>query len=81
MARKLHTTLEPGDVILLPPGAGASVQFVEKSGRRSRVSIECDQPVTITRAAGGSTSPQSGATPHGAAPRPPIARRPVPSTG
>lgn len=43
----LHTTLEPGDVVLIPAGAGASIQFVAKSGKRSRVVINCNEPVTI----------------------------------
>ncbi len=47
---KLHSTLEPGDVVLIPAGAGASITFVEKSGKRSRVIIESNLPVTITKA-------------------------------
>jgi preprotein translocase subunit YajC len=46
----LHTTLEPGDVVLIPAGTGASISFIAKSGKRSRVSIDCNAPVTITRA-------------------------------
>lgn len=68
--RKLHTTLEAGDVVLIPAGAGASIEFIEKSGRRSRVAIACDSPVTITKAHGQTVGPASG---H------PIARRPVPT--
>lgn len=66
----LHTTLDPDQVILIPAGAGASIRYIEKSGRRARVEIKCSEPVTITSAA--------AATP---APAPPLARRPVPQTG
>lgn len=70
---KLHATLEPGDVVLIPAGQGGSVQFVEKSGRRSRVVIECSAPVTITRASERSSAP---------APAPQrFAPRPKPNTG
>ncbi|MEO6030382.1 MAG: hypothetical protein ABIP61_00535 [Burkholderiaceae bacterium] len=71
----LHTALEPGDVVLIPPGAGASIEFVEKTGKRSKVKITCDVPVTITRTTGGPAA-RSGMQPSH-----PIARRPVPSTG
>ncbi len=47
---KLHTTLEPGDVLLIPAGSGAAITFIEKSGRRSRVIVESNEPVTVTRA-------------------------------
>lgn len=40
--RKLHTTLEPGDVVLIPRGSGASIEFIAKSGKRSRVVISSD---------------------------------------
>ncbi len=65
---KLHTTLEPGDVVLIPAGSGASIHFVEKSGKRSRVIIESNAPVTITRAGVEQQGKQSGQR---------IARRPV----
>ncbi len=68
---KLHTTLEPGDVVLIPAGSGASIQFSAKTGRRSRVVIESQMPVTITRA---NERPVAGSSI-------PIARRPVPTTG
>lgn len=45
---KLHATLEPNDVVLIP--GGGRVTFIEKSGRRSRVVIESDEPVTIGKA-------------------------------
>lgn len=69
----LHTALEPGDVVLIPPGAGASIEFIEKTGKRSKVKITCDVPVTISHA--------TGAPAARAQPMHPIARRPVPSTG
>lgn len=47
---KLHTALDPGAVILIPAGSGASIRFIEKSGKRSRVVIESDTPVTVTQA-------------------------------
>lgn len=45
---KLHATLEPNDVVMIP--GGGRVTFVEKSGKRSRVVIESDHPVTIGKA-------------------------------
>lgn len=75
---KLLTALEPGDVVLIPAGAGASIEFIEKSGRRSRVQIECDAPVTITKRAAPSVRPASTAAPSA---EQPFARRPVPRTG
>lgn len=71
MARKLHLTLEPGDVVLIPPGQAASVTFIEKSGRRSKVTVECEEPVTITRARGTDASQKATS--------PLIAKRPVPA--
>ncbi|WP_243350883.1 hypothetical protein [Stenotrophomonas acidaminiphila] len=65
---KLHTTLEPGDVVLIPASSGASITFTEKSGKRSRVVIESNSPVTITRA---------GEQQHTAGPAQRVARRPV----
>lgn len=67
---KLHTTLDPDDVILIPAGSGASIRFIEKSGRRSRVVIESDMPVTVTTADKQPTN-NTGMR---------LARRPVPST-
>lgn len=67
---KLHTTLEPGDVLLIPAGSGASITFVEKSGRRSRVIVESNAPVTVTRAS-EAKSQQS--------PERLVPRRPMPS--
>ncbi|MGH8079068.1 MAG: hypothetical protein ACREP7_00745 [Lysobacter sp.] len=64
---KLHANLEPGQVILIPPGVGASITYIEKSGRRARVEIECSEPVTITTA---SSKPQQGPAL--------VARRPTP---
>lgn len=69
---KLHTTLEPGDVVLIPAGSGASITFSEKSGKRSRVIIESNNPVTITRS--GEQQHQTGNALR-------VARRPVPTTG
>ncbi|HHA2629088.1 TPA: hypothetical protein ACOEOK_000524 [Stenotrophomonas maltophilia] len=69
---KLHTTLEPGDVVLIPSGSGASITFTEKSGKRSRVIIESNTPVTITRA--GEQQPTAGALQR-------VARRPTPAMG
>lgn len=70
--RKLLTTLEPGDVLLIPRGAGASIEFIHKSGKRSRVSISCDEPVTLTRARSNEQVAGQNV---------PVARRPVPRTG
>lgn len=69
----LHTTLEPGDVVLIPAGAGASIQFVAKSGKRSRVVINCNEPVTISRA--NTVAPAAAASPDPLR----IARRPSPA--
>jgi len=70
---KLHTTLEPGDVVLIPSGAGASIQFIAKSGKRSRVEINCNAPVTISRA-------HDGAVPAASTPDTlRVARRPSPT--
>ena len=74
---KLLPALEPGDVVLIPAGAGAAIEFIEKSGRRSRVRIECDAPVTITKRAAATARPASPAP----SSEPPFARRPVPRTG
>lgn len=74
---KLHTTLEPGDVVLIPSGAGAAITFSHKSGKRSRVVIDCKEPVTITKA----TEAAPKAAGADASRELPIARRPVPVTG
>lgn len=66
----LHTTLEPGDVVLIPAGAGAAIQVLAKSGKRSRVAINCDAPVTITRAQGGRSAPSTATPPVRVARRP-----------
>lgn len=66
---KLHTALEPGDVVLIPAGSGASIEFIEKSGKRSRVVITSDMPVTLTKA---TEQPANSGTR--------LARRPVPTT-
>lgn len=71
----LRTDLEPGDVVLIPAGAGASIEFVEKSGRRSRVRIDCDAPVTVTKR-NESAQSASGVAAF-ATPAQQIARRPV----
>ncbi|MNN27913.1 hypothetical protein D3C81_1414640 [compost metagenome] len=68
---KLHTTLEPGDVLLIPAGSGASITFVEKSGRRSRVIVESNAPVTVTRASEG----KSQHSPERLVPRRPMPKR------
>lgn len=65
---KLHTALDPGAVILIPAGSGASIRFIEKSGKRSRVVIESDTPVTVTQANEQPTNPSVR-----------LARRPVPA--
>lgn len=57
MARTLHTDLEPGDVIVIPPGASATIEVVEKSGRRVKVKITADQPVTLARADDAAAKP------------------------
>jgi hypothetical protein len=74
---RLHTTLEPGDVVLIPAGSGASITFSEKSGKRSRVVIESNDPVTITRA-----DEHVAMKPEGAPGSVRVARRPmlIPST-
>lgn len=66
----LHTTLEPGDVVLIPAGAGAAIQVLAKSGKRSRVAINCDAPITITRAQDGRSSPSTASPPVRVARRP-----------
>lgn len=65
---KLFADLDPGDVILIPAGSGASVQFVQKSGKRQRVQVTCDQPVTISKANATTTAPSPRV----------LARKPVP---
>lgn len=66
---KLHTDLEQGDVVLIPAGSGASIEFRGKTGKRSRVIITSNAPVTISRADARSQS----------ASEPLLARRPVPT--
>lgn len=75
----LTTELEPGAVILIPAGSSASIEFVEKSGRRSRVRIMCDAPVTITKSRPQDAAPRPAGDAPAAAPK--IARRPVQRTG
>ncbi|WP_454262122.1 hypothetical protein [Pseudoxanthomonas mexicana] len=70
---KFATTLEPGDVVLIPTGSGASIRFDGKSGRRSRVVIDSALPVTITSA--------NKQQQHAQSPMQRLARKPVPSTG
>lgn len=67
---RIHTALEAGDVIVIPQGSGASVTFIEKSGRRSRVVIESDAPITLSRASEHPNAATGG----------PIARRPIART-
>lgn len=70
-----HTTLEVGQVLLIPAGAGASIELVEKSGRKAKFKITCDTPVTVTQAP-RARAPQPAPT---TTPTPPL-RRPVPSS-
>lgn len=67
---KLHVDLEPGQVVLIPAGAGASISYIEKSGRKARLVIESREPVSVT-----TQQPMS------APPPPRLARKPVPQPG
>lgn len=64
----LQLDLEPGDSLIVPPESGAHIRVVEKSGRRTRLSVESALPVQVVRA----RNQRPAATPGGTA-------RPVPS--
>lgn len=48
MALKLD--LDAGDMLVVPRDSGAQIRVVEKSGRRTRVSVESAKPVQVIRA-------------------------------
>jgi hypothetical protein len=46
----LQLDLVPGDIIVVPTDSGAQLRMMEKSGRRTRVSVESAKPVHVLRA-------------------------------
>lgn len=55
----LNLDLDPGDIIVVPPESGAQIRVVEKSGRRTRLSVESAKPVQVLRS-GAASAPQPG---------------------
>ena len=45
----LNLDLNPGDLIVVPPDSGAQIRIVEKSGRRTRGSVDSAKPVQVLR--------------------------------
>lgn len=41
--------IEPGDMIVVPPNSGAQITVVEKSGRRTKLSIESAVRVSVLK--------------------------------
>jgi hypothetical protein len=46
----LHLELDAGDILVVPPQSGAQIRVGEKSGRRTRVTVESAVPVKVLRA-------------------------------
>lgn len=46
----LSVDLDPGDILVVPPDSGAQIRITEKTGRRTRVSIESAKPVQVLKA-------------------------------
>jgi len=46
----LNLDLDAGDILVVPPESGAQIRIGEKSGRRTRVTVESAVPVKVLRA-------------------------------
>lgn len=46
----LHLDLTAGDILIVPPESGAQIRVGEKSGRKTRVTVESAHPVRVLRA-------------------------------
>ncbi len=42
--------LEPGDMLIVPNDSGAKIRVAEKTGRRTRLSVESAKPVEVIKA-------------------------------
>ena len=56
----LTTDLSPGDIVVVPPDSGAKITIVEKSGRKTKLSVESAKPVQILRAKDAPPEPSIG---------------------
>lgn len=62
--------LDAGDILVVPPDSGAQIRVGEKSGRRTRVTVESAVPVKVLRARDEPAAPPDVAV-----------KRPVPMAG
>jgi hypothetical protein len=42
--------IEPGDILLVPPDSGANIKVIEKSGRKTKLSVQSAKRVEVIKA-------------------------------